>query len=184
MSTLDSTLNANFSADHFALLGLPRMQGLDGAELDRRFRQLQAEVHPDRHVQADDAQRRLAMQWSTRANEAYQVLKFPGSRALYLLTLLGHDPQVESNTAMPTEFLMGQMALREAVMEARSAGDEEALDAARLLLLGEIATEHQRLTKLIDEQHDFKTAAERVRQLMFQEKLLQEIDDAIEAVTA
>ncbi|MFZ2628450.1 MAG: Fe-S protein assembly co-chaperone HscB [Rugosibacter sp.] len=184
MSELDSRLDANFSADNFALLGLPRMQGMDTAELDRRFRQLQAEVHPDRHVQADDAQRRLAMQWSTRVNEAYQILKSPGPRALYLLTLLGHDPQVESNTAMPAEFLMRQMELRETVMEARVAGDEDALDAARTQLLREITAEYQRLIELMDVQHDFNAAAELVRKLMFQEKLLREIDDAIEAVTA
>ncbi len=184
MSALDPRLDSDFSADHFALLGLPRVQGLDGAELDHRFRQVQAEVHPDRHVQAGEAQQRLAMQWATRVNEAYQTLKLPGRRALYLLTLLGHDPQVESNTAMPVEFLTGQMELREAVTEARAAGDENALDAARARLLGEVAAEYRRLTGLIDDQHDFTAAAELVRRLMFQEKLLNEIDDALEAVTA
>ena len=183
MSVLDSRPDADFSADNFALFGLPRMQGIDGAELDRRFRRLQAEVHPDRHVQADDAQRRLSMQWSTRVNEAYQILKSPGPRALYLLTLLGHDPQVESNTAMPAGFLVDQMELRETVMEARAASDEDALDAARTQLLRKIAAEYQRLIELMDVQHDFKAAAELVRKLMFQEKLLREIDDAIEAVT-
>ncbi len=53
-----------------------------------------------------EADRRLAMQWATRVNEAYQTLKSPGKRARYLLQLLGHDPQVESNTAMPADFLI------------------------------------------------------------------------------
>lgn len=184
MSFENFTLGTRFSADHFALLGLPRQQGLDSAEIDKRFRSLQALVHPDRYVQAGDAQQRLAMQWATRVNEAYQILRSPGQRALYLLTLLGFDPQVESNTAMPTAFLMQQMALREEVMTARAAGDEAFLEAAHEMLQRDINEAHQQLIALIDHQHDYKTAADLVRKLMFQEKLLNEINDALEAVTS
>ena len=112
-----SETGIDFSADHFALFALPRQQALDEAALDQAFRQLQAQVHPDRHARADDAQRRLAMQWSTRVNEAYQTLKSPLRRARYLLTLLGCDPEVENNTAMPADFLLRQMELRETVAE-------------------------------------------------------------------
>lgn len=184
MSFENSVLGAKFSADHFTLLDLPRQQALNGDELDQKFRSLQALVHPDRHVQAGNAQQRLAMQWATRVNEAYQVLKPPGQRALYLLTLLGFDPQVESNTAMPTAFLMQQMELREEVMAARAAGDEVFLEAAHETLHRDITEAHQQLITLIDHQHDYKTAAELVRKLMFQEKLLHEINDALEAVTS
>lgn len=184
MSFENSVLGSKFSADHFALLDLARQQGLDSAELDQRFRSVQALVHPDRYVQAGDAQQRLAMQWATRVNEAYQVLKPPGQRALYLLTLLGFDPQVESNTAMSVEFLMQQMALREEVMTARAAGDEAFLETAHEMLQRDINEVHQQLIALIDHQHDYKTAAELVRKLMFQEKLLHEINDALEAVTS
>jgi molecular chaperone HscB len=124
------------------------------------------------------------MQWATRVNEAFQTLKAPGKRARYLLHLLGHDPQIESNTAMPAEFLISQMELREAVMEARAVGDETALDAVRSRLVNEIRTEYERLAELIDMTKDYAAAANLVRQLMFQEKLLTEIDDALEAVTA
>lgn len=173
----------DFSADHFALFGLPRAQHVDLAELDRRFRQIQAEVHPDRHVQVDGAVRRLSMQWATRVNEAYQILKAPGARARYLLCLLGHDPQVESNTAMPADFLQSQMELREAVAEARHNGDATALDTARLHLSREIAAAYRHLAELIDTHKDFQAATGLARQLMFQEKLLSEIDDALETVT-
>lgn len=184
MSFENSVLGAKFSADHFALLDLPRQQGLDSAGLDQRFRSVQALVHPDRYVQAGDAQQRLAMQWATRVNEAYQVLRLPGQRALYLLTLLGFDPQVESNTAMPTAFLMQQMELREDVMAARAAGDEAFLEAAHATLCRDVAESHQQLIELIDHQHDYTAAADLVRKLMFQEKLLHEINDALEAVTS
>jgi len=179
-----TTFDLNFAADHFTLFGLPRVQSLDLESLENCFRAVQAQVHPDKHAHAADSDRRLAMQWATRVNEAFQTLKSPGKRARYLLGLLGHDPQIESNTAMPTDFLMSQMELREAVMEARAAADEEALDAVRVRLLDEIKVEYQRLAELIDVAKDFTAAASLVRQLMFQEKLLNEIDDALEAVTA
>lgn len=186
-STLESlmtTFDLNFAADHFTLFGLPRVQALDLGNLENCFRDIQAQVHPDKHAHAADADRRLAMQWSTRINEAFQTLKSPGKRARYLLALLGHDPQIESNTTMPVEFLMSQMDLREAVMEARAASDEEKLEAVRLTLLNEIRADYERLAGLIDVTRDFTAAASLVRQLMFQEKLLNEIDDALEAVTA
>ena len=179
-----TTFDLNFAADHFTLFGLPRVQALDLGSLESCFRDIQAQVHPDKHAHAGDVDRRLAMQWSTRINEAFQTLKSPGKRARYLLALLGHDPQIESNTTMPAEFLISQMDLREAVMDARAASDEEALEAVRLNLSNEIKVEYERLAGLIDVARDFTAAAALVRQLMFQEKLLNEIDDALEAVAA
>ena len=179
-----TTFDLNFADDHFTLFGLPRAQSIDLESLENCFRAVQARVHPDKHAHASDADRRLAMQWATRVNEAFQTLKSPGKRARYLLTLLGHDPRIESNTAMPAEFLMSQMELREAVMEARSAADQDALEAVRLRLLNEIRVEYERLAELIDMTKDFTAAENLVRQLMFQEKLLNEVDDALEAVTA
>jgi molecular chaperone HscB len=55
----------------------------------------------------------------------------PLARARYLLQLQGHDAQVESNTAMPMEFLVAQMELREAVAEAKVGADDTALDGLR-----------------------------------------------------
>jgi molecular chaperone HscB len=52
--------------------------------LDAAYRDVQNQVHPDRFVNATDAEKRVAMQWATRANEAYQTLKNPQKRAQYL----------------------------------------------------------------------------------------------------
>lgn len=177
-----TSFDLNFAADHFALFGIERAQGIDAAQLDAKFREVQALVHPDKHAHAPDADQRLAMQWATRVNEAYQALKAPLPRARYLLHLLGHDAQIESNTAMPTGFLVAQMELREAVAEAKAAADDAALDRLRENLVAEMKSEYQRLQHLIDGERDYPAATALVRQLMFQEKLLHEIDDALEAV--
>jgi len=164
--------------DYFSLFGLPRQQGLDGDRLDGLYRDIQARVHPDKHAHLSDSDKRLAMQWATHVNEAYQTLKDPLKRARYLLHLAGHDVKLETNTAMPVDFLMAQMALREAVADAREAGDVDALDEQQRRLRRQIKAEFEELRTALDG-NDLEGAALRVRQLMFQEKLMQEIDDAL-----
>jgi molecular chaperone HscB len=165
-------------ADHFALFGLNRGFRLDLSDLDSRYRDIQAQVHPDRFAHAGEAERRLSMQWATHANEAYQTLKKPLERAKYLLHLTGHDIQAESNTAMPADFLMEQMEWREAVVEARSGGDHHELEHLHNRLRGDINSRYVELGDLLDAS-DFSGAIDRVRRLMFLEKLLYEIDDAL-----
>jgi molecular chaperone HscB len=170
------------TADYFSLFDLPQMQSLDGAALDANFLALQSRVHPDRHVNASDAERRLAMQWASRVNEAAKTLRDPLQRANYLLQLKSHDTQFESNTTMPVEFLMAQMELREQVADARESANEQILDDARRKLVSTMRDEFARLETLIDGEKNFVEAAQLVRQMMFQEKLLTEIDDALDAV--
>lgn len=173
----------NFDQDYFALFALPRRQGLDAARLEELYRDLQARVHPDKHAHLSPAEQRQAMQWATRVNEAYLTLKDPLRRARYLLELAGHDAGLETNTAMPAEFLMAQMELREAVAEAREAGDIDALDARHRSLKKAIRGEFGALQAALDA-GEYERAGELVRQLMFQEKLLHEIDDALALLDA
>ena len=102
--------------NHFELFQLPARFDVDMDALDAAYREVQGRVHPDRFVNASDAEKRVAMQWATRANEAYQTLKNPMLRARYLCELNGVDLQTESNTAMPMDFLMEQMEDRKSVV--------------------------------------------------------------------
>jgi len=85
----------DFSQDYFALFGLPARYRFDPAELDAAYRKLQTEVHPDRFAAAGDDERRLALQSSSRVNEAYRALRSPLERAHYLLLLRGIDALAE-----------------------------------------------------------------------------------------
>ncbi len=171
----------DFNADHFSLFGLPRAYRLDSLALDKRYREIQSEVHPDRFAQAGDSERRLSLQWATRVNEAYQTLKKPLPRAQYLLTLAGHEVDGHSNTAMPPEFLMEQMEWREAVAEAKLARDLDELEQLHHRVKQRMNDRYEQLACSLDEQ-DYVRAADRVRRLMFLDKLLFEIDDAIAAL--
>ena len=174
----------DFNADHFTLFGVPRLFRLDASALDRRYREIAAQVHPDKFVQSGDAERRLSLQWATRVNEAYQTLKNPLSRAQYLLLLAGHDVGAENNTAMPPEFLMEQMEWREAVAEARLAREQGELEQLHHRVKQRMHSRYEQLADLLDEQHDYAKGSDRVRRLMFLEKLLFDIDDAMASLEA
>ena len=157
----------NLADSDFALFALPERFRQDRAALDARWKELQREAHPDRHAAQGAAAQRVAMQWSVRINEAYQRLKDPLKRAAYLCEQRGAPINAESNTAMPTAFLMQQMQWREALDEAAGEADLDALahelSAARAQVLAHIE-------RLLDEAQDAAAAANEVRALMFIER--------------
>lgn len=168
--------------DHFQLFDLPPRFALDLAALDGAYRSVQGQVHPDRFASGTAAENRVAMQWAAQANEAYRTLKSPLKRAAYLCERAGAPIEAESNTSMPTEFLMQQLEWREALDEALAERDGAALRA-----LGDgMAAERDRLLaeigRALDVDADFALAASGVRQLMFIEKFGAEISSAEETL--
>jgi molecular chaperone HscB len=161
--------------NHFDLFQLPARFTLDMGALDAAYRDVQGQVHPDRFVNATDAEKRVAMQWATRANEAYQTLKNPQKRARYLCEMNGVDLQTESNTAMPMEFLMQQMEWREALGEARADKNIAALDSLDEQVKKERNKQLVKIGAQIDA-GDFEHAGQGVRALMFLDKMTQEIE--------
>ncbi|MGB3435746.1 Fe-S protein assembly co-chaperone HscB [Achromobacter sp.] len=162
--------------DHFGLFGLPARFDLDAQALESAWRAVAAQVHPDRYATASPAERRVAMQWAARANEAYRMLRDPMLRARYLCEQAGVDLQTESNTAMDPEFLMQQMTWREMLDDARD--DAEALTALQTELQQARATMRATLTRLLDQEHDYAAAGLKVREWMFVEKLAEELAHA------
>ncbi|MEI2415053.1 Fe-S protein assembly co-chaperone HscB [Orrella sp. JC864] len=161
--------------DHFSLFGLPARYAIDPVRLEQAWREVSARVHPDRYATASAAEKRVAMQWSARANEAYRVLRDPLQRARYLCETRGVDLQTESNTAMAPAFLMQQMQWREALDEARDSGDAGALRALHEDLQGAQAQMQAQVAELLDAQDDPRQAGQRVREWMFLERLAQEL---------
>ena len=160
--------------NHFELFQLPQQFALDATGLDAAFREVQSKVHPDKFVQASDAEKRVAMQWSTRANEAYQTLKKPLKRARYLCELQGVDLQTESNTSMPAAFLMQQIEWREAFDDARMAKDQNALFALEAELRAALKLQLAQVEQALDVK-DFPLAAQQIRACMFLEKFMNDI---------
>jgi molecular chaperone HscB len=165
--------------NHFDLFGLPPAFSIEGEALERSYRDIQSKVHPDRFAHAGDAERRASLQWTTRVNEAYRTLKDPVQRAKHLLELHGVDVAFETNTAMPPDFLVQQMELRESLEEAKT---PNALDEMRKTLRQEKAALEKQIGNAIDSKKDYAGAAGMVRKLQFLDRLDEEIDSAYEGI--
>ncbi len=170
-------MNLNLQSSDFELFGLPERFAQDRAAIDSRWKELQRGAHPDKFAAQGQAAQRIAMQWSVRINEAYQRLKDPLKRASYLCELRGAPINAENNTAMPTEFLMEQMAWREALDEAEGEADLDALNAKL-----NHARDHalQRIELLLDKQNNPAAAAQQVRGLMFVERFGRDVEGRFE----
>lgn len=165
--------------NHFQLFDLPVQFDLDLDQLNQRYRKVQSEVHPDRFAAASAVERLKSMQLATLANEAYQTLKQPTARARYLLQLQGIDTQEESNTAMPTDFLMLQMEWREALEEAVDNSDIAALDKLLLEMRKTARQLEQTLQQQLDHDRALQQAAGTVRKLSFIDKAQADVEQAI-----
>lgn len=163
----------SLGSNDFELFGIPARFTQDRAAIDARWKDLQREAHPDRFAGRDASVQRAAMQWSVRINEAYQRLKDPLRRAVYLCELGGGAINAESNTAMPAQFLMQQMEWRDALDDAQSVDDIDVLQdqvlASRRTILDQCA-------QSLDVQRDLVRAVSLVRSLMFIERFSADVD--------
>ena len=172
--------NLSASDDYFRFFGLNQQFKIDLPALDQAYLAIQKEVHPDRHARGSEAEQRVAMQMATLANTAYQTLKNPIQRGLYLCQLHGVDAKLETNTAMPAAFLMKQMEWRETL-------DEQAEELSKLeSLMAEVEQTKSdilvEIAQAIDGAKNYQGAAELLRGLLFVDKFAIELDDAIAAL--
>lgn len=164
--------------DYFELFELPAQFAIDLSELEQVWRSKSSQVHPDRFATASEVEKRVAMQWASLINEAYQVLKNPIKRATYLCEQQGADIAAESNTSMPPEFLFKQMEWRECLDAA--AGNQDALVQLMQQVQSEDKVLNQVVGDLIDQQQDWSGAAEKLRQWMFIDKFRSEIKEQLD----
>jgi len=115
--------------DPFDTLGLPARFDLDPTELEQRYRDLQKQLHPDKHVLGSASERRASLSHAVSVNEAYRALKDDLKRAEALVLRLGGSADEKRGSQDP-ELLMEVMELREAMAEAR---DERDLERAKQL---------------------------------------------------
>jgi len=167
----------SLQSNDFELFDVPMQFAQDSAALDARWKELQREAHPDRFAAQGAAAQRLAMQWSVRINEAYQRLKDPLKRASYLCELHGAPINAENNTAMSTEFLMQQMQWREALDDAKTVQDMEKI---ALQSISDVRIQIFKIEQMLDARKDFSAAAREVRNLMFIERFVSEVDTRID----
>lgn len=177
----------DITRNHFALFELPVGFAIDRKALEAAYRQVLSQVHPDRFAAAGDAEKRVALQWATRANEAYRTLNDDVARARYVCELRGIALGIETSTAMPVAFLMEQMALRESLEDAEQAHDRGALEAIEATLGRARAAAIREVAVSLDGPADPANptaAVEAVRKLMFLDRFAADVADALDRALA
>lgn len=167
----------SLAATDFELFELPTQFELNRNQLDAQWKALQQQVHPDQFASQGPADKRLAMQWSVRVNEAYQRLKDPLRRAAYLCELHGAPLQAEDNTSMPAAFLMQQMQWREDLDEAQT---ETALTTLQSEIHDAKQSALQRCAQSLDIDKNWMAAVQEVRALMFIERFEEDLNNRLD----
>lgn len=172
-------LSLNLTDSDFTILGVPERFELAEEVLAERWQALLLQTHPDQFSAQGPAAQRVATQWSIRINEAYQRLKNPVTRATLLCEQAGVPINAETNTAMPTDFLMQQIEWREALDEAQN---QPAAQAVLTTVQQESKKRLSALAWLIDEKGDFEAAAQQVRSLMFIERFQRSVRERLQCL--
>ena len=168
--------------DHFSRLGLEPRWGLDRGALESSYREQSKVVHPDRFVNADSRQKRLAMEHSSLINEAYATLRDPVRRAEYLVKLGGIDldsTDPERGAPHPSQaFLIEMIEHRERLEEA--SGKPDQLDALRDEIEGGADDALDQAVDALDE-GELRPAAEHLITHRYLRRFLEEIERAAES---
>ncbi|MGC7027448.1 co-chaperone HscB [Pseudomonas aeruginosa] len=159
---------------HFAQFDLQPAFLVDLDELGQRYRELVRSVHPDRFADAPEREQRLALERAAQLNEAYQTLKSAPRRALYLLTLSGHELPLEATVQDP-EFLLQQMQLREELEELQDSADLAGVATFKRRLKAAQAELEREFAACWDDAQRREEAERLVRRMQFLDKLAQEV---------
>jgi len=162
--------------NYFELFGISPAFDLDIQQLSQSYRRLQQNTHPDRFSTAGKDQQLLSVQYAAAINDAYQTLKSPLNRAIYLLRLEGVEVAGDSSASLEPDFLMQQIELREQLEAVRAQPDtEQALE--------QLASELEQQTLLLGQAFQqaylashWDSASEAVNKLQFIVKMQQQLD--------
>jgi molecular chaperone HscB len=171
-------MSSILTQDYFQLFSLPKQYRIEQSGLDARYRELQRSVHPDRYAHTSDQERRLSVQRAAQINEAYQTLKDPLRRGRYLLELRGVALEQQQATHQDPEFLMQQMALREALDEIREQTDPlGALDRLSREIRSQYQTLETGLAEALDDNGDVQAALTFVLRMQYFTRLQNEVQE-------
>src|SRR5690606_25069613 len=100
---------------------------LDTNELERRYRELQRQLHPDKFAQSSSSERRASLARAVTVNDAYRALRDELKRGELVLARL--DKAARTGEVQDPELLMEVMELRESLAEAKADRNAQAIHA-------------------------------------------------------
>jgi molecular chaperone HscB len=140
---------------------------IDLNRLQKSYRIIQAEIHPDKFISASEIEKKQSLIKSTEVNDAYQTLKNPIKRAKYLIKINLKSKQKDST--LPPNFLMKQMEWEEYLESIWN--QKEELEKFKLL----ISTEYQKILNALenacDKNKNWNDAMQIINEIQFIDKL-------------
>lgn len=90
---------------YFDIIGVKKDFDVDKDDLQRKYRQMQNRLHPDKFSNTTEEEKQISEKLSSLINKAYYTLSHPLQRGIYLLKL-NNISLPESTTNVDPEFLM------------------------------------------------------------------------------
>jgi len=159
--------------DYFALFALQPSFAVDTAALAVMYRQLAKDVHPDRFANASAAEQRKAVELAAELNDAFQTLKSPTQRALYLLRQQADLP--EETTIQDNEFLLQQMEWREQLEALQEQADLKALEHFKQALKQARSEIDDAFASCVEDSQQRLQAERLARRMQFLDKMFYEV---------
>ncbi len=82
-------VNLSMSDNFFTLLNVPQEYEIDIQQLEANYIKLQQIFHPDKQVNKTRMEQVIALEYASKINKAYNILRDDQKRAEYLLSLVG-----------------------------------------------------------------------------------------------
>ena len=165
--------------NYFTLFNLPEAYVLDADLLAEKYWLLQKQTHPDRFASASKQDQLKSAQYAAIVNDAYEVLKSPLKRAIYMLKLKGLEQDDQRSSKLSPDFLMQQIELRETLEDIKANENPQvALAVLDEKLQEQLAELERALDACFKEATEsaIKTAAETVNKMHFIIKMLKEVE--------
>ncbi|KAF5301094.1 hypothetical protein FQA39_LY10913 [Lamprigera yunnana] len=107
------------TSNYFIILNINQSYDIDLKQMTKKFRELQALLHPDKFSNKSDKEKSISADYSALVNKSYNTLQSPLKRAIHLLNLYGVELAEDQKLSEP-EFLMEIMELNEEVEAANT----------------------------------------------------------------
>ena len=123
--------------------------------MDEKYFEIQKKVHPDRFASASDTEKRVAQQWATLINDAFQKLSDPIQRGKALCALRGHLIDEDSSGSISEES------------DAKDSGNTAELEVLKKAIEKEKDELLNEVVDAFDVKSDVSLAAEDLKKVMF-----------------
>lgn len=162
----------------FALFEIEPSYDIDTKILEQRYRKLQLQLHPDKFSLKSPQEKANSEAWTALVNEAYDVLRKPYRRAVYLCKVYDMTYNQESDSTDDIELIEHFFDMREVIEDPGSS--LETLQQLKDTLLQEQAATEAALSAEFDPEVKPELSAETVhqhiRKLSYQGKTLHELE--------